>query len=87
MSSTQPTPDDELRRLASIACPQDRDESPFGWSDPDTDHPAPDARTVEQIHACADRLDEDARDLSGPDAAHPVAAKLRALLRRRDGAQ
>ncbi|MYX33436.1 MULTISPECIES: hypothetical protein [unclassified Streptomyces] len=83
----QPSPNDELRRIAAIVCDTDRGESPFAWSDPETDHPAPDARTVEQIHACADQLDEDAREIAGPDAVHPVAAKLRAMLRRRGGDQ
>ncbi|MDX2813362.1 hypothetical protein PV410_12465 [Streptomyces sp. PA03-5A] len=64
-----------------IECDTDRGESPFGWSD-DTDHPAPDARTVAQIHATADQLDEEA----GSGASHPLADRLRGLLRpRRDG--
>lgn len=67
---------------AGVRADSDRGESPFGWSDPHTDHPDPDARTVAQINRWADELAGQAQEQSGPEAAHPVAAKLRALLRK-----
>ncbi|MEU6929013.1 hypothetical protein AB0A05_07595 [Streptomyces sp. NPDC046374] len=39
-----PAPPDAEERLAALlapVCPQDRDESPFGWSTPDADEQEP----------------------------------------------